>query len=468
MTISKDTINLTAIMESNSNGQGMNDTLPQKNKEEGKEHNKNELKYFDMNSSSDAANNIHHEKSDFENSAKDVTTQEEQQRYGTNFNLVRINDKEHAPESLHFLCQQMEICKLSLEDEGKYRKKFEVGFPGIACKWCLGTIGGRGQFFTSSYASFTHLNFVQSIEMHINKCYFCPDAIREELKSLKEKENVKKPKFGVRQRFMTTLWCRIHDLDLDEFNIKRKEESRKKREAAKIKRLELGVCTGNEEKPNKVASFMSDNVNTDRKMQIGTEDIRDEEGAQDMNGKILECEDNELVGKKKNGIYVYDDSIEIHHKFDKYKNMLFVQLQYGDTEVDTSTNNAGTPTEPPQKKQKTSHRDHHDTTNDVETQHNRAMISTIEVEMFGKETSSKMSIFEKVKKIEFYLGIVVADDNVSSFMVEDRINMINKVKNVRAKRIEKLEEMIYGRKEKNSNLTLNERMSKLEWYVELI
>ena len=113
--------------------------------------------------------------------------------------------------------------------------------------------------------------------------------------------------------------------------------------------------------------------------------------------------------KKHGGMYVYADSIEIHDKFDKNKKTIFVSLENTHSSKDVRVNvdkviiDANTPTQPSQKKQRTSHGNKYDvTTKDVETEHNRAIISSIEMEMFEKEISSTMSIFEKVKNIEFY------------------------------------------------------------------
>ena len=62
---------------------------------------------------------------------------------------------------------------------GKSDRKGVYGFPGMACKHCIGKGKGHtGRFFASSESSMYVASFTKSINNHLIGCTYCPDEVR--------------------------------------------------------------------------------------------------------------------------------------------------------------------------------------------------------------------------------------------------------------------------------------------------
>ena len=143
--------------------------------------------------------------------------------YGNNVNkntmlsncepLVFDEEKPLIADYLFAVMQQMRRVVLRESDRiGCYRLR-EKGFPGLACKWCIGQ-AGSGRYFPASEASLSQTTTSQTILNHIRMCSRCPSNIREEIDSMVRLSPKKKdkPKHGGRKVFFHRLWCRIQGI----------------------------------------------------------------------------------------------------------------------------------------------------------------------------------------------------------------------------------------------------------------
>ena len=78
----------------------------------------------------------------------------------------------------------------------------KTGFPGLACRHCVGQ-AGCGRYFPASEASLSQTTTSQTIVNHVRNCRRCPIDVREQLEFMKmSKAVVKKVRnYGVRDAF---------------------------------------------------------------------------------------------------------------------------------------------------------------------------------------------------------------------------------------------------------------------------
>jgi hypothetical protein len=116
---------------------------------------------------------------------------------------------------------------------GCYKTR-RVGFPGLACRHCVGQ-AGCGRYFPASEASLSQTTTSQTIMNHVRNCRRCPIEIRENLEIMKrnrmgpEGKRNDKPKHGGRKVFFHRLWARIQGLPIDEASLDLEEPRRKKK-----------------------------------------------------------------------------------------------------------------------------------------------------------------------------------------------------------------------------------------------
>jgi hypothetical protein len=67
----------------------------------------------------------------------------------------------------------------------------KTGFPGLACKHCVGQ-AGCGRYFPASEASLSQTTTSQTIVNHVRNCRRCPIDIREQLEFMKMAKTVSK------------------------------------------------------------------------------------------------------------------------------------------------------------------------------------------------------------------------------------------------------------------------------------
>lgn len=133
--------------------------------------------------------------------------------------LVLPEDKDLISDYLYLTLEQMQPCNLMEADQVGCYKGREVGFPGLACKHCVGQ-AGCGRYFPASEASLSQTTTSQTILNHVRNCRRCPTEIKDRLEEMKAAKSGgkkgDKPKHGGRKVFFHRLWCRIQRIDNSE------------------------------------------------------------------------------------------------------------------------------------------------------------------------------------------------------------------------------------------------------------
>lgn len=146
--------------------------------------------------------------------------------------IVFPEDKSLISDYLYVTLEQMAPCVLMECDRVGCYKGRKVGFPGLACKHCVGQ-AGCGRYFPASEASLSQTTTSQTIMNHVRNCRRCPVEIRENLEIMKrarmgpDGKRADKPKHGGRKVFFHRLWCRIQGLPIED--IKEGGKEKKKR-----------------------------------------------------------------------------------------------------------------------------------------------------------------------------------------------------------------------------------------------
>jgi hypothetical protein len=134
--------------------------------------------------------------------------------------LVFPEDKALISDYLYLTLEQMAVTTLMEADRVGCYKTRRVGFPGLACRHCVGQ-AGCGRYFPASEASLSQTTTSQTIMNHVRNCRRCPVEIRENLEIMKrnrmgpEGKRSDKPKHGGRKVFFHRLWARIQGLPMD-------------------------------------------------------------------------------------------------------------------------------------------------------------------------------------------------------------------------------------------------------------
>jgi hypothetical protein len=148
--------------------------------------------------------------------------------------LVFPEDKPLISDYLYLTLEQMSPCVLMEADRVGCYKTRKVGFPGLACKHCVGQ-AGCGRYFPASEASLSQTTTSQTIMNHVRNCRRCPIEIRENLEIMKrarmgpDGKRADKPKHGGRKVFFHRLWCRIQGIPMEDG----KGETREKKKRGK-------------------------------------------------------------------------------------------------------------------------------------------------------------------------------------------------------------------------------------------
>jgi len=152
--------------------------------------------------------------------------------------LVFPEDKDLISDYLYLTLEQMSPCILMEADRVGCYKGRKVGFPGLACKHCVGQ-AGCGRYFPASEASLSQTTTSQTIMNHVRNCRRCPLEIRENLELMKrarmgpDGRRADKPKHGGRKVFFHRLWCRIQGLPIEDA---KDEKDKKKKPGRKPKK----------------------------------------------------------------------------------------------------------------------------------------------------------------------------------------------------------------------------------------
>lgn len=157
--------------------------------------------------------------------------------------LVVEEDKPLISDYLYLTLEQMQPCNLMEADKVGCYKGRKVGFPGLACKHCVGQ-AGCGRYFPASEASLSQTTTSQTIMNHVRNCRRCPIEIRENLELMKrarmgpDGKRADKPKHGGRKVFFHRLWCRIQRIPLSD-----DEDGKKKKGSGTWARQKKGGAT---------------------------------------------------------------------------------------------------------------------------------------------------------------------------------------------------------------------------------
>ena len=126
--------------------------------------------------------------------------------------LAMPEDKLLLTDYFYFINQQLRICHFKEEDRntrGGKRKNIKIGSGGIACVHCYGKPKAR-KFFWHDVDRLA--NSFSEIAVHVQKCYYCPDAVKFtllELKARHAEQMTTKPR-GWQKVFFRRMWRRIH------------------------------------------------------------------------------------------------------------------------------------------------------------------------------------------------------------------------------------------------------------------
>lgn len=155
--------------------------------------------------------------------------------------LVFPEDKPLISDYLYLTLEQMSPCVLMEADRVGCYKTRKVGFPGLACKHCVGQ-AGCGRYFPASEASLSQTTTSQTIMNHVRNCRRCPIEIRENLEIMKrarmgpDGKRADKPKHGGRKVFFHRLWCRIQGVPMEEGKGETREKKKRGKKAASGKK----------------------------------------------------------------------------------------------------------------------------------------------------------------------------------------------------------------------------------------
>jgi len=188
--------------------------------------------------------------------------------------LVLPEDKELISDYLFLTLEQMEPCKLMEADKVGCYKGREIGFRGLACKWCVGQ-AGCGRYFPASEASLSQTTTSQTVLNHVRNCRRCPLEIRDQLELMRgskfgsDGKKQDKPKHGGRKVFFHRLWCRIQCVPMDKFEDMEAKIGRQK--GAKNRKTLLGLTS--KKRKNRMQSYSSDSSSeSDSEDNTETED----------------------------------------------------------------------------------------------------------------------------------------------------------------------------------------------------
>lgn len=135
--------------------------------------------------------------------------------------LVLPEDKPLITDYLYLALEQMQPTNLQESDRVGCYKGRRTGYPGLACRHCVGQ-AGCGRYFPASEASLSQTTTSQTLVNHVRNCRRCPIEVREELELMKRSKNNNfdsknsdsKPRHGGRKVFFHRLWCRIQRIPL--------------------------------------------------------------------------------------------------------------------------------------------------------------------------------------------------------------------------------------------------------------
>ena len=98
--------------------------------------------------------------------------------------LVTEDEKHLVADYLFLALEQMQPCNLMDSDRVGCYKGRRTGFPGLACKYCVGQ-AGCGRYVPASEASLSQTTTSQTIINHVRNCRRCPLEVRKQLEKMR-------------------------------------------------------------------------------------------------------------------------------------------------------------------------------------------------------------------------------------------------------------------------------------------
>ena len=121
--------------------------------------------------------------------------------------LALPQEKALTTDFAYFTVEQLKKCYLT--KSGGSRGNCPVGYPGLACSYCVGSPTQRRFFYTSA----DHLrNSFSHIPSHLLACSKCPPEVKakiEEYKSLRNRQKAQL-KVGDHKQFIDRVWTKLH------------------------------------------------------------------------------------------------------------------------------------------------------------------------------------------------------------------------------------------------------------------
>jgi hypothetical protein len=203
--------------------------------------------------------------------------------------LVFPDDIDLISDYLYLTLEQMSPCRLMEADRVGCYKSRQVGFPGLACKHCVGQ-AGCGRYFPASEASLSQTTTSQTIMNHVRNCRRCPAEIRENLELMKRSrmgpdgKKADKPKHGGRKVFFHRLWCRLQGIPMKEEKSSSKKEKKRKKASPKKSTKRQGSVGSDESGADEDAegTRMSDSSNEGTDTESSSDESESEERLGDL------------------------------------------------------------------------------------------------------------------------------------------------------------------------------------------
>jgi len=127
--------------------------------------------------------------------------------------LVLPSEKRDTTTFTFHIMSQLRPCTFTEADRLGRRRGLLTGFPGLACRHCLGEHGCSGRFFPSSVKTMADASkTLDVVYRHVMKCKDCPWNIKCGLKTLRTFHDTERSKmpFGNQRAFFLKIWGRLH------------------------------------------------------------------------------------------------------------------------------------------------------------------------------------------------------------------------------------------------------------------
>jgi hypothetical protein len=122
--------------------------------------------------------------------------------------ILLASDKEKLTDYLVRVLEQATPISASFEDTQKKNRNIEEGFPGLTCRYCLGS-GGEGRYFFKTAESLSASTSI--LDKHFSKCPSVPADVKTDIVLCKRRHTDQR-KFlavGAQQEFFLRLWDRM-------------------------------------------------------------------------------------------------------------------------------------------------------------------------------------------------------------------------------------------------------------------